>query len=136
MAFDLGSAVSLLGAQRSSLNALWAFYAAGCWGAAGFSQLPERRNRKLVALVVTIGFWILAMGHLDTLISMLKVNVSLGQHIEFALTNAKPPDAVGFREPLALFAQTSVTPCSATVAHLAIDLCVTAILWARVLVKA
>jgi hypothetical protein len=131
MPFDLKDAVDLLSSQQATLYTLWAFYAAACYGAGGFSQFSGGRNDKWIALAVSVGFLVFAAGHLVMVRDALTHIDALTKDIRSQLKYNGAYAHSGFGRSLATLVERDSSLTLPTISHLAIDTCTVAALWVR-----
>lgn len=120
-------AVSLLALRadlQSTMHNLWTVYVVATFAAAGFGSSGDRSF--IVAVAVTIGFWLFTCGHL----ALLRQTLLVVEAIRLDLAEVKLPNTL-LPRTLKESAGNANPLLNSTLIHLGIDLCVTAAIWAR-----
>lgn len=126
--FDLVHAVQLFSENMGTINNLWGVYVVATFAAAGFGASSESISIG-TAIVVTVGFWAFALGHLKLLTQALNLNLRLETDILSALREADAEDAGRFKSTIQYLASTANPPWVSVSIHLLIDFCATAAMW-------
>ena len=125
--FDISHAVQLFSDNTDTINNLWGIYVVATFAAAGFGASSKHISIG-TAIVVTIGFWAFALGHLSLLTQALNLNLQLEMDISSAL--GSDPDGAGpFKPTIQYLAGSADPPWISVSIHLLIDVCATAAMW-------
>ena len=126
--FDVVHAVQLFSENTGTINNLWGIYVVATFAAAGFGASSESIS-IWTAIVVTVGFWAFALGHLSLLTQALTLNRHLAADIMGALREGNADDAGKFKSAIQYLASTANPPWTSIAIHLLIDVCATAAMW-------
>lgn len=125
--FDVVHAVQLFSENTGTINNLWGLYIVATFAAAGFGASSDSISIG-AAIVVTVGFWAFALGHLQLLVQALNLNRRLKTDISVALLEGAE-DAGRFMPSIRYLISTANPPWISISIHLLIDVCATAALW-------
>ena len=136
--YELKDAVGLFSQQTSTINSLWTVYVGATFAAAGFggaylSNILDIISVIITSMALTVGFWAFTLGHLRLLTQALSINRKLKSEISSILELGADESDISFKASIAHLISTANPPWISICIHLLIDLCVTLILWARVL---
>ena len=110
---------------HASMHSLWAVYVAASFAAAGYGSSTSLAWQA--ALAVTIGFWLFAFGHL----ALLRQTLRMIEAVRRDLMAIKPANTL-LSEALKVSARIRNPLSIGTRIQLAIDVCVTAAIWFRI----
>ena len=126
--FDVVHGVQLFSENTGTINNLWGIYVVATFAAAGFGASSESISIG-TAIVVTVGFWAFALGHLRLLVQALNLNRRLAADIMGVLREGHADDAGPFKPSIQYLARTANPPWISIAIHLLIDGCATAAMW-------
>jgi hypothetical protein len=135
--YKLLDAVSLFSQQITIVNNLWTVYVVATFAAAGFgaSSLPSYQHNTslLITIGLSIGYWAFTLGHFRLLMQALSIKNQLKLDIADHLATGINDNGIPFRNSLLCLINTVNPPWIVVCIHIVIDLCVTFIIWIRIL---
>jgi len=128
---DSAAVAALFVQQNGLMHSLWSIYVVATFAAAGLAASAHTLPAG-VAAAATIGFWLFALGHMTLLRQALAMAEATRLDLGSAASDAEANGAAALPLTLAAMRRIRNPLWIALTVHLAIDLCVTAILWLAV----